>query len=229
MRLRPVPAGPVHSCVGAAGRFAAVCCVRGGGVPRDIIIIIDNKARNCGPLLYVCMYVKIRRHQHTRVHAHTGPRHHARAPACHRHHIPRLLVRRQAFHTTDHRPPSVYSIDCGLWRSAAVGCWGEVFRLTRDQLQLEPTPQLRWELCVCAGARHWPLQDIVSLRGFIAHNIFFANTPLLCNCNILHNITNITSYCTLPPKLVVFLRCLEVFFLFLRDRILDWIWMGRGV
>jgi len=31
MRLGPVPAGPVHSCVGAAGRFAAVCCVRGGG------------------------------------------------------------------------------------------------------------------------------------------------------------------------------------------------------
>jgi len=29
----------------------------------------------------VCMYVKIRRHQHTRVHAHTGPRRHARAPA----------------------------------------------------------------------------------------------------------------------------------------------------
>ena len=28
MRLGPVPAGPVHSCVGAAGRFAAVCCVR---------------------------------------------------------------------------------------------------------------------------------------------------------------------------------------------------------
>jgi len=50
------------------------------------------------------MYVKIRRHQHTRVHAHTGPRRHARAVAlsgvCHRHHIPRL-VRRQAFHT-DH-------------------------------------------------------------------------------------------------------------------------------
>ena len=34
MRLGPVLAGPVHSCVGAAGRFAAVCCVRGGGVPR---------------------------------------------------------------------------------------------------------------------------------------------------------------------------------------------------
>ena len=30
MRLGPVPAGPVHSCVGAAGRFAAMCCVRGG-------------------------------------------------------------------------------------------------------------------------------------------------------------------------------------------------------
>ena len=42
MRLRPVPAGPVHSCVGAAGRFAAVCCVRGGGVPRDKIIIISS-------------------------------------------------------------------------------------------------------------------------------------------------------------------------------------------
>ena len=40
-RLGPVPAGPVHSCVGAAGRFAAVCYVRGGGgVPRDKIIII---------------------------------------------------------------------------------------------------------------------------------------------------------------------------------------------
>jgi len=33
--------------------------------------------------MYVCMYVKIRRHQHTRVHAHTGPRRHTRAPACH--------------------------------------------------------------------------------------------------------------------------------------------------
>jgi len=51
--------------------------------------------------MYVCMYVKIRRHQHTRAHAHTGPRRHARAPACRRHHIPRL-VRRQAFHA-DHQ------------------------------------------------------------------------------------------------------------------------------
>jgi len=30
MRLGPVLASPIHSCVGAAGRFAAVCCVRGG-------------------------------------------------------------------------------------------------------------------------------------------------------------------------------------------------------
>jgi len=30
VRLGPVLAGPVHSCVGAAGRSAAVCCVRGG-------------------------------------------------------------------------------------------------------------------------------------------------------------------------------------------------------
>jgi len=44
MRLGPVLAGPVHSCVGAAGRFAAVCCVGGGGgVPRDKIIIINTK------------------------------------------------------------------------------------------------------------------------------------------------------------------------------------------
>jgi len=45
----------------------------------------------------VCMYVHIRRHQHTRVHARTGPRRHARAPACRRLYIPRL-VRRQALH-----------------------------------------------------------------------------------------------------------------------------------
>jgi len=67
---------------------------------------------------YVCTYVKIRRHQHTRVHARTGPRvnpvracthtrvhartgprRHTRAPACHRHHIPRL-VRRHSTQTT---------------------------------------------------------------------------------------------------------------------------------
>jgi len=31
MRLGPVLAGPVYSCVGAAGCFGTVCCVRGGG------------------------------------------------------------------------------------------------------------------------------------------------------------------------------------------------------
>jgi len=55
---------------------------------------------------YVYVYVKIRRHQHTRVHAHTGPRRHTRALACHRHHIPRL-VRRQAFHTDPSGPGPV--------------------------------------------------------------------------------------------------------------------------
>jgi len=40
VRLGPVLAGPVHSCVGAAGRSAAVCCVRGEGGPRDKLIII---------------------------------------------------------------------------------------------------------------------------------------------------------------------------------------------
>jgi len=70
-----------------------------------------TKSQMCGRKSgwrYVCMYVKIRRHQHTRVHAHTGPRRHTRAPACHRHHIhiPRL-VRRQAFHTDHHSSPSL--------------------------------------------------------------------------------------------------------------------------
>ena len=31
MRLGPVLAGPVHSCVGAAGRFAGCVLLRGGG------------------------------------------------------------------------------------------------------------------------------------------------------------------------------------------------------
>jgi len=33
----------------------------------------------------MCMYVHIRRHEHTRVQARTGPRLHVRAPACRRH------------------------------------------------------------------------------------------------------------------------------------------------
>ena len=36
---------------------------------------------------YAVQYVQNRRHQHMRAHAHTGPRRHARAPACRRHHI----------------------------------------------------------------------------------------------------------------------------------------------
>jgi len=38
IRLGPVLAGPVHSCVGPAGRFAAVCCVCvcGGGGARGL-------------------------------------------------------------------------------------------------------------------------------------------------------------------------------------------------
>ena len=42
VRLGPVLAGSVHSCVGAAGRSAAVCCVRGGRVPRDKLIIVGS-------------------------------------------------------------------------------------------------------------------------------------------------------------------------------------------
>jgi len=55
------------------------------------VLGVEGEEEGC-----VCMYAQIRRHQyqHTRVHAHTGPRRHARAPACRRHHIPRL-VRRQ--------------------------------------------------------------------------------------------------------------------------------------
>ena len=35
---------------------------------------------------YVGMYVNTRRYQHMRVRTHTGPRRHARAPTCRRHH-----------------------------------------------------------------------------------------------------------------------------------------------
>ena len=47
-------------------------------------------------------------------------------------------------------------------------------------------------------------------RLLLLHNNIFLQTPPLL-CNILHNIT---SYCTLPPKFEVFLRCSEVLFLF---------------
>jgi len=75
---------------------------------------------------------------------------------------------------------------------------------------------------------NWPLQDqdidIVSLRGFIAQEYFLQTPPLLCN--ILHNIT---SYCTLPPKFEVFLRCLEFFcFVFCFCFLGIGFWMGPG-
>ena len=59
-------------------------------------------------------------------------------------------------------------------------------------------------------------------EALLHNNIFLQTPPLLCN--ILHNIT---SYCTLPPKFEVFLRCLclEAFFCFLGIGF----WMGRGV
>jgi len=69
------------------------------------------------------MYVKIRRHQHTRVHAHTVSRRHTRVPACHRHHIPRL-VRRQAFHT-DRRVGSPSLCDRPKGRGGGGGRGGE--------------------------------------------------------------------------------------------------------
>jgi len=61
---------------------------------RIAVLAVDpSSQRSGGSILgdtyYICMYVKIRRHQHTRIHAHIGPRRHARAPACRRHHIPR--------------------------------------------------------------------------------------------------------------------------------------------
>ena len=53
-----------------------------------------------------CMYATIQRHQHTRVHARTGPWRHACAAACRRHHTTRL-VRRQALRKTTIGSPKV--------------------------------------------------------------------------------------------------------------------------
>jgi len=57
-------------------------------------------------------YDKIRRHQHTRVHAHTGPRRHARTPACRRQppHIPHPTACPQA--GIPHRPPQATGSPC---------------------------------------------------------------------------------------------------------------------
>jgi len=68
------------------------------------------------------MYVKIRRHQHTRVHAHTYPRRHARAPACCRHHIPRPTACPQA--GIPHRPPKA-ALVCVADQKGAGCCGGE--------------------------------------------------------------------------------------------------------
>jgi len=54
-------------------------------------------------LSQVCMYVKSRRHLHTRVHARTGPRRHARDPACRRTPRPTAcgsLARSSLYYTT---------------------------------------------------------------------------------------------------------------------------------
>jgi len=49
-------------------------------------------------------------------------------------------------------------------------------------------------------------------EALLHKNIFFANTPFVV-CNILHDIT---AYCIPPPpSFEVFLRCFEVFVLFL--------------
>jgi len=82
--------------------------------------------------------------------------------------------------------------------------------------RVNPSPRLAYLTPVCVfvddefiprSTEHlaWPLQDIVSLRGFIIartmhNNIFLQTPPLLCNINILHNIT---SDCTPHP----ILRC----------------------
>jgi len=55
------------------------------GIPRGGTAALLEGNTESEYCMYVCMYVtyvKIRRHQHTRVHAHTGPRRPARAPAC---------------------------------------------------------------------------------------------------------------------------------------------------
>jgi len=97
------PPGSICVPPGAICVPSGAICVPPGAIcaPPDAICVSPGSI--CvESLLFKCMYVKIRRHQHTRVHAHTGPRRHARAPACRRHHIPRL-VRRQAFHTDHYR------------------------------------------------------------------------------------------------------------------------------
>jgi len=57
-------------CLWWGGKLCRRCAA--GGCARAVLVLVWG----C-----TYMYVKIRRHQHTRVHAHTGPRRHTRAPA----------------------------------------------------------------------------------------------------------------------------------------------------
>ena len=118
------------------------------------------------------MHVKIRRHQHTRVHAHTGPRRHARAPACRRHHIPRL-VRRQAFRTDHQGSPSrvlcvgdIFVVGKCVHRreEASLGRYGQQSRGARlfDSRGLSVSCVVywrsihSWEVCAPTGASRRP-------------------------------------------------------------------------
>jgi len=108
----------------------------------------------------VCMYVQIRRHQHTRVHAHTGPRRHARAPACRRHHIPRL-VRRQAFHT-DHGLTRVYSTKGTRAHTHRKLISGGASRASKGQEALCPPVLKACRRRKRQGVDTWSLQNIRS-------------------------------------------------------------------
>jgi len=105
------------------------------------------------------MSVKIRRHQHTRVHAHTGPRRHTRAPACHGHHIPRR-VRRQAFHTDHHGSPGLCDrFHYGLPVYHPV--LGNLFDPSIDIFGLTMIYICCVSVCVLCGSPVWPSPLVV--------------------------------------------------------------------
>jgi len=89
---------PVTGSSAVVARGTAVVAMLFSGVlsiatNRIIIMYRSRGLCNEPTTREVCMYVNIRRHQHTRVHARTGRRRHARAPACRTHHTPRLVRR----------------------------------------------------------------------------------------------------------------------------------------
>jgi len=101
-----------------------------------------------------------------------------------------------------------------VW-GGCIGCCPKANRTRRTPPTPDDASRMQYRHKTCATS--WPLQNIVSLRGFIAQQCFLQTPPLLCN--ILHNIT---SYCTPPPNFEVFLRCLGVwrcFFLLFSGRI----------